>query len=104
MCLGFNLLGVIGLTDLSNWFMLFLGAFGFAAGYGLMFSIYQAKALSLVPTSDWGLSQQHLLYRYRPRYVWRTDAGRTHYGDSSLGMALPSYGVDLTRDCGRLLG
>ena len=54
--LGFNLLGLIGLTDLSNWFMLFLGAFGFAAGYGLMFSICQAKALTLVPMSDRGLA------------------------------------------------
>lgn len=56
LCLGFNLLGIIGLTDLNNWFMLFLGAFGFAAGYGLMFSICQAKALSLVPISDRGLA------------------------------------------------
>lgn len=56
LCLGFNLLGIIGLTDLSNWFMLLLGAFGFAAGYGLMFSICQAKALSLVPRSDRGLA------------------------------------------------
>ncbi|KRO09994.1 multidrug transport protein [Lactiplantibacillus xiangfangensis] len=54
--LGFNLLGLIGLTDLSNWFMLFLGAFGFAAGYGLMFSVCQAKALTLVPMSDRGLA------------------------------------------------
>lgn len=56
LCLGFNLLGIVGLTDLSNWFMLFLGTFGFAAGYGLMFSICQAKALLLVPTSDRGLA------------------------------------------------
>ncbi|WP_395390663.1 MULTISPECIES: MFS transporter [Levilactobacillus] len=56
LCLGFNLLGIIGLTDLNNWFMLFLGAFGFAAGYGLMFSICQAKALTLVPMSDRGLA------------------------------------------------
>jgi len=54
--LGFNLLGLVGLTDLSNWFMLLLGAFGFAAGYGLMFSICQAKALTLVPASDHGLA------------------------------------------------
>ena len=54
--LGFNLLGLIGLTDLNNWFMLLLGAFGFAAGYGLMFSICQAKALTLVPASDHGLA------------------------------------------------
>ncbi len=54
--LGFNLLGLIGLTDLNNWFMLLLGAFGFAAGYGLMFSICQAKALTLVPESDHGLA------------------------------------------------
>lgn len=56
VCLGFDLLGIIGLTDLSNWFMLLLGAFGFAASYGLMFSICQAKALTLVPTSDRGLA------------------------------------------------
>jgi len=56
LCLGFNLLGIIGLTDLNNWLMLFLGAFGFAAGYGLMFSICQAKALTLVPMSDRGLA------------------------------------------------
>lgn len=56
LCLGFNLLGIIGLTDLSNWLMLILGAFGFAAGYGLMFSICQAKALTLVPESDHGLA------------------------------------------------
>ncbi|WP_203641026.1 MFS transporter [Levilactobacillus andaensis] len=56
LCLGFNLLGIIGLTDLTNWFMLLLGAFGFAAGYGLMFSICQAKALTLVPLSDRGLA------------------------------------------------
>lgn len=54
--LGFNLLGLVGLTDLSNWLMLFLGALGFAAGYGLMFSICQAKALTLVPMSDRGLA------------------------------------------------
>ncbi|WP_203637767.1 MFS transporter [Levilactobacillus wangkuiensis] len=56
LCLGFNLWGIIGLTDLKNWLMLFLGAFGFAAGYGLMFSICQAKALTLVPMSDRGLA------------------------------------------------
>lgn len=56
LCLAFNLLGIIGLTDLNNWLMLFLGAFGFAAGYGLMFSICQAKALTLVPMSDRGLA------------------------------------------------
>ncbi|WP_461240128.1 MFS transporter [Paucilactobacillus sp. N302-9] len=56
LCLGFNLLGLIGLTDLRNWFMLLLGAFGFAGGYGLMFSICQAKALTLVPESDQGLA------------------------------------------------
>lgn len=56
LCLGFNLIGIIGLTDLSNWLMLLVGAFGFAAGYGLMFSICQAKALTLVPESDHGLA------------------------------------------------
>ncbi|MFC6181167.1 MFS transporter [Lactiplantibacillus daowaiensis] len=56
LCLGFNLLGLIGLTDLSNWFMLIVGAFGLAAGYGLMFSICQAKALMLVPEADHGLA------------------------------------------------
>lgn len=56
LCLGLNLLGLIGLTDLNNLFMLFLGAFGFAGGYGLMFSICQAKALTLVPASDRGLA------------------------------------------------
>ncbi|VDG32486.1 multidrug transport protein [Lactobacillus plantarum JDM1] [Lactiplantibacillus mudanjiangensis] len=56
LCLGFNLLGLIGLTDLSNWFMLLVGAFGLAAGYGLMFSICQAKALMLVPEADHGLA------------------------------------------------
>ena len=56
ICLGCNLLGLIGLTDLSNWFMLIVGAFGLAAGYGLMFSICQAKALTLVPESDHGLA------------------------------------------------
>ncbi|MFC6163567.1 MFS transporter [Lactiplantibacillus dongliensis] len=56
ICLGFNLLGLIGLTDLSNWFMLIVGAFGLAAGYGLMFSICQAKSLTLVPEADHGLA------------------------------------------------
>lgn len=56
LCLSLNLLGLIGLTDLRNWFMLLLGAFGFAGGYGLMFSICQAKALTLVPESDQGLA------------------------------------------------
>lgn len=56
LCLGFNFLGLVGLTDLSNWFMLVVGAFGLAAGYGLMFSICQAKALTLVPASDRGLA------------------------------------------------
>ncbi|MCE2138126.1 MFS transporter, partial [Streptococcus thermophilus] len=45
LCLIFNLLGLIGLTDMNNWAMLLLGAAGLAAGYGLMFSICQAKAL-----------------------------------------------------------
>ncbi|MCT0162741.1 MFS transporter [Lactiplantibacillus pentosus] len=56
LCLIFNLLGLIGLTDMTNWAMLLLGAAGLAAGYGLMFSICQAKALTLVPEADHGLA------------------------------------------------
>ena len=56
LCLIFNLLGLIGLTDMNNWAMLLLGAAGLAAGYGLMFSICQAKALMLVPKADHGLA------------------------------------------------
>lgn len=56
LCLGFNLLGLIGLTQLSNWFMLIMAAFGLAAGYGMMFSICQAKSLMLVPEADHGLA------------------------------------------------
>jgi len=56
VCLLCNLLGLIGLTDMSNWGMLILGAFGLAAGYGMMFSICQAKAMMLVPEEDHGLA------------------------------------------------
>ncbi|KRK33458.1 MFS transporter [Levilactobacillus parabrevis] len=55
-CLGCNLIGIIGLTDMTNWLMLAVGAVGLAAGYGLMFSICQAKSLTLVPKSDRGLA------------------------------------------------
>jgi len=56
VCLLCNLLGLIGLTDMSNWGMMLLGAFGLAAGYGMMFSICQAKAMMLVPEEDHGLA------------------------------------------------
>jgi len=47
---------MIGLTEMTNWLMLAVGAVGLAAGYGLMFSICQAKSLTLVPKSDRGLA------------------------------------------------
>ncbi len=56
ICLGCNLIGIIGLTDMDNWVMLIVGAVGLAAGYGLMFSICQAKSLTLVPKADRGLA------------------------------------------------
>lgn len=56
LCLICNLVGLIGLTDMTNWFMLIVGALGLAAGYGLMFSICQAKAMMLVPAADHGLA------------------------------------------------
>lgn len=56
ICLGCNLIGIIGLTDMDNWLMLIVGAVGLAAGYGLMFSICQAKSLTLVPKADRGLA------------------------------------------------
>lgn len=56
VCLGCNLIGMIGLTEMTNWLMLAVGAVGLAAGYGLMFSICQAKSLTLVPKADRGLA------------------------------------------------
>jgi len=56
VCLGCNLIGIVGLTDMDNWAMLVVGAVGLAAGYGLMFSICQAKSLTLVPKADRGLA------------------------------------------------
>lgn len=56
LCLGCNLVGLIGLTDMTNWLMLVVGALGLAAGYGLMFSICQAKAMMLVSVADHGLA------------------------------------------------
>lgn len=55
-CLGCNFVGVFALVDLSNWLMLVIAALGLAAGYGLMYSICQAKALTLVPRRDRGLA------------------------------------------------
>jgi len=56
ICLGCNFVGVLALIDLNNWLMLIIAALGLAAGYGLMYSICQAKALTLVPDSDRGLA------------------------------------------------
>jgi len=56
ICLGCNFIGVLALVRLSNWFMLVIAALGLAAGYGLMYSICQAKALTLVPKADRGLA------------------------------------------------
>lgn len=70
ICLGCNLIGMIGLTEMTNWLMMAVGAVGFAAGYGLMFSICQAKSLTLVAESDRGL------------------ANSTFYIGIDLGMAL----------------
>ncbi|WP_367294915.1 MFS transporter [Levilactobacillus yonginensis] len=56
ICLGCNFIGLIGLTEMRNWLMLVVGAVGLAAGYGLMFSICQAKSLTLVPQADRGLA------------------------------------------------
>ncbi|BDZ30255.1 MFS transporter [Lactiplantibacillus sp. WILCCON 0030] len=75
ICLGCNLVGLLALTNLSNWLMLVIAALGLAAGYGLMFSICQAKALTLVPDSDRGL------------------ANSTFYIGIDLGMSLgPMFG------------
>ncbi|WP_179950311.1 MFS transporter [Lactiplantibacillus garii] len=56
LCLFFNFVGLVGLTDMTNWLMLIIAALGLAAGYGLMFSICQAKAMMLVPEADHGLA------------------------------------------------
>lgn len=56
ICLVFNVIGLLGLTDMTNWVMMAIAALGLAAGYGLMFSICQAKAMMLVPEADHGLA------------------------------------------------
>lgn len=56
ICLLFNLAGLVGLADMTNWLMMLVAALGLAAGYGLMFSICQAKAMMLVSEADHGLA------------------------------------------------
>ncbi|GAB5057297.1 MFS transporter [Companilactobacillus alimentarius] len=51
-----NFVGLIGLTYLTNWFLLLISTTGLAVGYGLMFSICQAKALMVVNQNEHGIA------------------------------------------------
>ncbi|HJF88022.1 MAG TPA: MFS transporter [Companilactobacillus farciminis] len=51
-----NLVGLLGLTHLTNWFFLIISTLGLAVGYGLMFSICQAKALMVVSPHEHGIA------------------------------------------------
>ncbi|TGD23668.1 MFS transporter [Companilactobacillus suantsaicola] len=51
-----NLIGLIGLTHLTNLFYLLISTTGLAVGYGLMFSICQAKALMVVNQDEHGIA------------------------------------------------
>lgn len=51
-----NLIGMLGLTWLTNPGMLVVAATGLAGGYGLMYSVCQATALLLAPLDEQGLA------------------------------------------------
>lgn len=68
--LGSTLIGLLALSTLTNNWLMVVAAVGIAGGYGLMFSICQAKALLLVPVNKQGL------------------ANSTFYIGLDLGMAL----------------
>ena len=51
-----NFVGLIGLTHLTNIFFLLVSTTGLAVGYGLMFSICQAKALMVVNKDEHGIA------------------------------------------------
>lgn len=51
-----NLVGMFGLTNLYNNWMLVVAAAGLAGGYGLMYSVCQATALLVAPLDEQGLA------------------------------------------------
>ena len=65
-----TLIGLVALSHLTNNLMMVIAAFGFAGGFGLMFSICQSTALLIVPDNERGL------------------ANSTFYVGIDLGMAL----------------